>query len=205
VGDRGLRHFRFYWDRVSRYSFGLRHAVDADHIAAIDNVTASSCRKGNVRSPLGSCSRSGIRRLFCWDRWASPGHAGAAAPYVCGQRNRRRRRHGAFHSVLFALRRSTWWFCIPFGGRSSEFAPASRTSTRILILCSATEGFWRDCSPDVPDDHAELHMYPLGVLFGLGFDTATEIGSWDFGCRSFEGAAVLVDSDISGAVAAACR
>jgi len=23
------------------YSFGLRHAVDADHIAAIDNVTAS--------------------------------------------------------------------------------------------------------------------------------------------------------------------
>jgi len=25
-------------------------------------------------------------------------------------------------------------------------------------------------------------MYPLGLLFGLGFDTATEIDFWNLGC-----------------------
>src|SRR5258706_5540604 len=33
------------------YSFGLRHAVDADHIAAIDNVTRKLMQEG--RRPLG--------------------------------------------------------------------------------------------------------------------------------------------------------
>lgn len=34
------------------YVFGLRHAVDADHIAAIDNVTRKLMQEG--RSPLGA-------------------------------------------------------------------------------------------------------------------------------------------------------
>ncbi|MEJ0000807.1 MAG: hypothetical protein WDO13_17555 [Verrucomicrobiota bacterium] len=32
--------------RVPRYTFGLRHAVDADHIAAIDNVTRKLMQEG---------------------------------------------------------------------------------------------------------------------------------------------------------------
>ena len=37
------------------YSFGLRHAVDADHIAAIDNVTRKLMQEGKRRSILGAC------------------------------------------------------------------------------------------------------------------------------------------------------
>lgn len=34
------------------YSFGLRHAVDADHIAAIDNVTRKLMQQGRLRLRL---------------------------------------------------------------------------------------------------------------------------------------------------------
>jgi high-affinity nickel-transport protein len=43
------------------YGFGLRHAVDADHIAAIDNVTRKLMRASD-RSRWVSISRSAIPR-----------------------------------------------------------------------------------------------------------------------------------------------
>ena len=47
------------------YTFGLRHAVDADHIAAIDNVTRKLMQEG--KQPIAaSSSLSGTRRLSCW-------------------------------------------------------------------------------------------------------------------------------------------
>lgn len=47
------------------YTLGLRHAFDADHIAAIDNTTASSSTTGSVRSASGSFSRSVTQRSSC--------------------------------------------------------------------------------------------------------------------------------------------
>ena len=38
------------------YTFGLRHAVDADHIAAIDNVTRKLMQQGQRPWRSGSCS-----------------------------------------------------------------------------------------------------------------------------------------------------
>ena len=42
------------------YTFGLRHAVDADHIAAIDNVTRKLMQEGKRPAAWASSSRSGI-------------------------------------------------------------------------------------------------------------------------------------------------
>jgi hypothetical protein len=47
------------------YSFGLRHAVDADHIAAIDNVTRKLMQESG-RSLSASSSRSGTRPSSSW-------------------------------------------------------------------------------------------------------------------------------------------
>jgi high-affinity nickel-transport protein len=47
---------------VLAYSFGLRHAVDADHIAAIDNVTRKLMQEGKRPLTTGCSSRSDIRR-----------------------------------------------------------------------------------------------------------------------------------------------
>jgi high-affinity nickel-transport protein len=48
---------------VLAYSLGLRHAIDADHIAAIDNVTRKLMQEGKRPVAVGFSLRSGIRRL----------------------------------------------------------------------------------------------------------------------------------------------
>ena len=52
------------------YSFGLRHAVDADHIAAIDNVTRKLMQEGKRPVASASSSRSAIPPS--WSCWRSP-------------------------------------------------------------------------------------------------------------------------------------
>ena len=43
------------------YGLGLRHAIDADHIAAIDNVTRKLMQAGKRRSPSACSFRWGTR------------------------------------------------------------------------------------------------------------------------------------------------
>ena len=50
------------------YSFGLRHAFDADHIAAIDNVTRKLMQEGKRPVAVGFFFRSVIPPLW----WVSP-------------------------------------------------------------------------------------------------------------------------------------
>ena len=54
------------------YAFGLRHAVDADHIAAIDNVTRKLMQQAGGRSASASIFLSGIRRSLSRCRSPSP-------------------------------------------------------------------------------------------------------------------------------------
>lgn len=53
------------------YGFGLRHAVDADHIAAIDNVTRKLMQERNVRWRWASFSPWDILRWWSWHPLAS--------------------------------------------------------------------------------------------------------------------------------------
>jgi high-affinity nickel-transport protein len=43
------------------YSFGLRHAVDADHIAAIDNVTRKLMQEGKRPVAVGCMFSNSVR------------------------------------------------------------------------------------------------------------------------------------------------
>ena len=54
------------------YSFGLRHAVDADHIAAIDNVTRKLMQEGKRPVASASCFRWDTPPSWCWARPPSP-------------------------------------------------------------------------------------------------------------------------------------
>jgi nickel/cobalt transporter (NiCoT) family protein len=48
------------------YTFGLRHALDADHIAAIDNVTRKLVQDGDRPVSVGAfCSRTFYGRHYC--------------------------------------------------------------------------------------------------------------------------------------------
>ena len=54
------------------YTFGLRHAVDADHIAAIDNVTRKLMQQGKRPVAVGFFFSSAIRPSSSVCRSPSP-------------------------------------------------------------------------------------------------------------------------------------
>jgi nickel/cobalt transporter (NiCoT) family protein len=160
------------------YSFGLRHAVDADHIAAIDNVTRKLMQRGG--RPVGV----GL--------WFSLGHSTivfALSAAVAGSAAAIKAHFGALES---------------FGGIAGTLVSAGfllgLATVNLLVLVSVISTFRRvKAGGEYSDDDVDLllarrgffgrlfralfglvrrdwHMYPIGVLFGLGFDTATEVG-----------------------------
>jgi nickel/cobalt transporter (NiCoT) family protein len=160
------------------YSFGLRHAVDADHIAAIDNVTRKLMQEG--KRPVG------VGFMF------SLGHStivvvGSAA--IAGTALALQHRVDAVKNIGGVI-----------GTSVSSFFLLVIAIVNLIILRSIYRAFVRvrRGEPYTDEDFDMLlgnrgflarlfrpmfqlirrswHMYPLGVLFGLGFDTATEIG-----------------------------
>ena len=160
------------------YSFGLRHAVDADHIAAIDNVTRKLMQDGKRPVAVGfmfSLGHSTVVILACV--------AIAATALALKQQMDAIKELGAAIgtsvSALFLLiialinlvvLRSVY---LAFK-RVREGHPYVDEDFNLLL---ANRGFLaRVFRPMFRVITRGWHMYPLGVLFGLGFDTATEIG-----------------------------
>ncbi|MBV8612741.1 MAG: HoxN/HupN/NixA family nickel/cobalt transporter [Acetobacteraceae bacterium] len=160
------------------YGFGLRHAVDADHIAAIDNVTRKLMQEG--RRPVG------VGFFF------SLGHSTVvvlASIVIAATAT-------AFRDQLDSLRGVGG----VVGTLVSAFFLLAIAVMNMVILTSVYRAFRRVRAgePYAEEDLDMLlagrgllarlfrplfrmirrswHMYPLGLLFGLGFDTATEVG-----------------------------
>ena len=160
------------------YGFGLRHAVDADHIAAIDNVTRKLMQEKKRPVAVGfffSLGHSSVVVL------ASIGVAFAASTM--------QERFEGFKAIGGVI------------GTSVSAAFLLVIALMNLVILRAIYKAWRHVRQGgayVEDDFDLLladrgfmarifrpvfrlisrswHMYPLGFLFGLGFDTATEIG-----------------------------
>jgi nickel/cobalt transporter (NiCoT) family protein len=160
------------------YTFGLRHAVDADHIAAIDNVTRKLMQEGKRPVGVGLMFSLGHSTIVVL------GSAAIAATALALQHRMDAAR--AIGGVIGTLVSSLFLFAIAI--------------VNIIVLRSIYRAFVRvrNGAPYVDEDFDLLladrgflsrlfrpmfamirkswHMYPLGALFGLGFDTATEIG-----------------------------
>lgn len=160
------------------YGFGLRHAVDADHIAAIDNVTRKLMQEKKRPVAVGfffSLGHSSVVVL------ASIGVAFAASMMQA--------RFEGFKAIGGVI------------GTSVSASFLLVIALMNLVILHAIYKAWRHVRQGgayVEDDFDLLladrgfmarifrplfrlisrswHMYPLGFLFGLGFDTATEIG-----------------------------
>ncbi len=160
------------------YTFGIRHAVDADHIAAIDNVTRKLMQQG--QRPLG------VGFFF------SLGHStivfalsvAIALTSVALQAHFRAFQSlgglvGTTVSALFLLILATAnifvlisvWQTFQHVRRGGEYVDED------LNLLLARRGFFgRIFRGLFRLVGRSWHMYPVGLLFGLGFDTATEVG-----------------------------
>ena len=159
------------------YGFGLRHAVDADHIAAIDAVTRKLMQQGE--RPLG------VGLAF------SLGHSTVVIVATLGIALTALSLHGRFErfheigSTIGTLVSST--FLLVLAGVNLVIlrdvwmryrrAQHGDDATLAATDTPAPAGlFSRALRPLFALVTKSWHLYPVGVLFGLGFDTATEIG-----------------------------
>jgi high-affinity nickel-transport protein len=158
------------------YTFGLRHAVDADHIAAIDNVTRKLMQEGKRPVSVGFFFSVGHSTIVV---------ALSLIVYLTAS---------AFQNQFDSLKD----IGVVIGTSVSAFFLLAIALANIVIL----RGVWRsfqevrkggryaDQSLDMLLGGGILarifrplfrtisqpwHMYPVGFLFGLGFDTATEV------------------------------
>ena len=151
------------------WSLGLRHAVDADHIAAIDNVTRKFVQAGR-RSPS-------VGLFFALGHSAVVALAVALIAIAAPALDQWRELGGLVGTLvsalfLFAIAivntmifRSTWrtFRRVRDGAEAETVEPAGGG----LLARLARPLFALIARP--------WHMLLLGFLFGLGFDTATEI------------------------------
>ena len=160
------------------YGFGLRHAVDADHIAAIDNVTRKLMQEG--KRPVGvgllfSLGHSTIvilmtalvaaSALALQDRFDTLKSFGAVAGTTVS----------ALFLLAIALMNLVSLVGIVRSFRRVRAGEVYREEDFDLLVGQAGL-LARLFRPMFRLVGKSWHMYPLGLLFGLGFDTATEIG-----------------------------
>ncbi|MHC5674963.1 HoxN/HupN/NixA family nickel/cobalt transporter [Nostoc sp.] len=163
---------------VLAYTFGLRHAVDADHIAAIDNVTRKLMQDNKRPVSVGF--------------FFSLGHSTIVV----------------LASVAIALTASTIQKDFPnfqkvgglIGTSVSALFLLAIAAINMVVLWDVYKTFQSVKRGGTYDDQSldeflnqrgllgrffrplfrlidsSWKMYPLGFLFGLGFDTATEVG-----------------------------
>ncbi|MGH3626226.1 MAG: HoxN/HupN/NixA family nickel/cobalt transporter, partial [Sciscionella sp.] len=177
---------------VLAYTFGLRHAFDPDHIAAIDNTTRKLLADNAAAENEGV---GAARRPLSVGFWFSLGHS----------------------TIVFALA-----FLLAIGVKALAGSVENESSTlhsvtgtigasvsgvflwiigilNLVVLLGIVKVFRKMRTGALNERELEdqlnkrgfmnrflggltrsvrkaWHIYPIGVLFGLGFDTATEVG-----------------------------
>lgn len=160
------------------YSFGLRHAVDADHIAAIDNVTRKLMQQGRRPITVGLMFSLGHSSIVVIGSIAIAGAAFGLQHHLAFLQGLGGIL-GTLVSALFLLAIAAANFVI-LRSVYATFRRVRRGEPYVdedLDLLLSNRGFLaRFFRPIFGLIRKSWHMYPLGLLFGLGFDTATEIG-----------------------------
>ncbi|HCI80755.1 MAG TPA: HoxN/HupN/NixA family nickel/cobalt transporter [Ktedonobacter sp.] len=162
---------------LTAYAFGLRHAFDPDHISAVDNVTRKLMQEG--KRPIG------VGFFF------SLGHSTIVVSLtvviaITALTLKNFTGLQAFGGIVGTLVSSLFLLLIAVinivvlldiyktfrevknGGVYNDYTLNESLNKRGLMgrffrpLLALTKNSW--------------NMYPVGVLFGLGFDTATEVG-----------------------------
>jgi high-affinity nickel-transport protein len=165
---------------VTAYTLGMRHAFDADHISAIDNTTRKLMAEG--------------RRPLSVGFWFSLGHStvvfALAALFAVGMRflgGQVRHSSSLLHSVggligtgvsggflylIAALNLVVLWGIV---GVLRDARHGGFDETRLERELEARGFMNRFFGRFTRVIRHPWQMYPVGILFGLGFDTATEV------------------------------
>jgi high-affinity nickel-transport protein len=166
---------------VTAYTLGLRHAFDADHIAAIDNTTRKLMNDGKRPMSVGF--------------WFSLGHSSVVFIMVALLSFGVRALAGALTDDQSALQKTTGLFGTAISGTFLLLIGLLNLVVLVGIVGvfrKMRAGEYDEATLEAHLDNRGLmnrllrpvmklvrkpgHMYPVGLLFGLGFDTVTEVG-----------------------------
>jgi high-affinity nickel-transport protein len=164
---------------ATAYLFGLRHAFDADHIAAIDNTTRKLMADGKKPKSVGfwfAMGHSTLVLVMAVLIMVGAHVAGALAD------EKSPTRHvlgiaGTLASGLF-LYLIAIVNVIAMIGIYRAFARlrhGSYSDSEIEAALNDRGFFARLLRPIMNRITRPIQLYPVGALFGLGFDTATEV------------------------------
>ena len=165
---------------VTAYTLGMRHAFDADHIAAIDNTTRKLMTDGKRPVSVGfwfSLGHSSVVFGLCMLlAFGVRALAGQVSSDTSGLQQTTGLIGTSVSGVfllligiinLVVLRQILSVFARMRRGEYDEVALEEQLDKR-GFMNRILAGVTRTVS-------ASWHMYPVGLLFGLGFDTATEV------------------------------
>jgi high-affinity nickel-transport protein len=175
------------------YTLGLRHALDADHITAIDLMTRRLVATGSKPVTVGMWFSLGHSTIVCITCIVVAATSGALQQRFEGFRN-----VGSIigtsvsSSVLILLAIGNGWILFKLVQRMRKVLKEE--------LSEDVTGGTRDQGFSIEGGGVMVRlfrkvfklidrpwkMYPLGVLFGLGFDTSSEIAV--LGIASVQGA-----------------
>jgi nickel/cobalt transporter (NiCoT) family protein len=159
------------------YTFGLRHAVDADHIAAIDNVTRKLMQSGKRPISVGLFFALGHSTVVV-----------VASIFVALAVSALQSKFESFKEIggLIGTGVSAFFLLVVALANIVILVSVYRLFTAVKrgerfieedldILLAQRGVIGRALRSLFSIISKSWHMYPLGILFGLGFDTATEI------------------------------
>jgi high-affinity nickel-transport protein len=176
---RGDNHTLIYGGAAAlAYGFGLRHAFDADHISAIDDTTRYLLQKGKRPLGVGFFFSLGHSTIVLGLSVGIAFAAKAAANFQNSFENTGgiigTVVSGSFLYLIAALNLAVLWGVM----RMWRQAKAGTYEQEELDVLLAQRGFMNRIFKGRYNKfiNHSWQMYPVGVLFGLGFDTATEVG-----------------------------
>jgi nickel/cobalt transporter (NiCoT) family protein len=165
---------------ILAYTLGIRHAFDADHIAAIDNTTRKLVNDGQRPLSVGF--------------WFSLGHSSVvfilAIALNFGIRalnSQVRNDHSGLHNVtgvigttvsgtfLYLIAAINVVVLVGILGVFREMRSGKYNDEQLEEQLNKRGLMNRFFGPLARRVDTPWKMYPIGVLFGLGFDTATEV------------------------------
>ena len=166
---------------LTAYTLGMRHAFDADHIAAIDNTTRKLMAEGKRPVSVGF--------------WFSLGHSSIVFGLCLLLSLGVKALAGQVQNDSSALHKTTGLIGTAVSGTFLYLIAALNLAVLVGILKVFRQmrtGAYDEAALEHQLNNRGLmnrilggatravrkpwHMYPVGLLFGLGFDTATEVG-----------------------------
>ncbi|HBA7870545.1 TPA: HoxN/HupN/NixA family nickel/cobalt transporter [Escherichia coli] len=161
------------------YSLGLRHAVDADHIAAIDNVTRKLMQHRKIPIAVGtffslghstivilaSLTIAATTMVFKNDMAWLHETGGIIGTFV-----------SSVFLLLFAILNLTILISVYKKFKQIKFGCKFKDDNLELLVSNHGGLLVKVFRRTFNLVNKSWHMYLVGFLFGLGFDTATEIG-----------------------------